>query len=68
VSAHSSPALNSKPERVLLPKPAVMSRGFSDIYETVKLSLILIAPFLFQAGMPLEPLTVRCVLLFVGRH
>jgi hypothetical protein len=36
----------------------------ADIYETVKVLLILIARFLFQALMLLERLIVRCALLF----
>jgi hypothetical protein len=38
----------------------------SDIYETVKVSLILVAPFLFQAPMVVERLVVRRVLLLSG--
>ena len=51
----------------LYPSRLSCPEELSDIYETVKVSLILIAPVLFQARMLLERLIVRCVLLFVGR-
>jgi hypothetical protein len=64
----TGPTVNIKLDHVWYPSLLSCPEAPSDIYETVKVSLILVAPFLFQALMLLERLMMRGVVLFVGRR